>query len=611
MAENYHNLFASGTYADIVLPLALPRTYTYYVPEEVLSTVKQGIRVEVQMGKNKLYSGIVIRVHNEEPEHKTKPILSVIDDKPVIYPLQITFWQWIADYYCTSLGEIMIAALPANLKLTSETKLTLSSVFDHDYSILTDKEYLITEALTIQEEITIDDVRKILGIKTVYGIINGLLEKKVIFLKETLKEKYKPKKIACVRLAGTYREQPDLLEKAFEKTAKSTKQTEALMALIQLSKKMKNIRRTDIYAISNADTSVLNALAKKEIIELYDMEISRLGKYEESVLIAPELSPQQKEATQQLKTIFKTKDTALLYGVTGSGKTQVYIELIKEAIERGEQVLYLLPEVSLTAQIITRLQTIFGNDIAVYHHKIAGNERVDLWKSVIQGKPIILAARSGLFLPFKNLKLIIVDEEHDTSYKQVAPAPRYNARDTAIVLGKLAHAKVILGTATPAVETYYNALNGKYGLVQLSERFGGVSMPEIVIADVKKEIRQQTMLSHFTKQLIEELKTTLANKEQIILFQNRRGYAPSLRCTQCGWIEECKNCDVSLTYHKYHRNLQCHYCGFHADLRNTCPACGNPNLTLMGFGTEKIEDELKIYLPEARIGRLDLSLIHI
>jgi primosomal protein N' (replication factor Y) len=353
----------------------------------------------------------------------------------------------------------------------------------------------------------------------------------------------------------------------------------------------------------------LKALEKKAIFELYDQEISRVGKYEEAVVDKFDLTQNQISAIASIKEFYQSKNTVLLHGVTGSGKTRIYIELIEEAIKKGEQVLYLLPEIALTTQIVARLQKIFGNDIAVYHSRMSNNERVDLWKEVLKNKSIVLGARSALFLPFKNLKLIIVDEEHDTSFKQHDPAPRYNARDTAIFLAHLYDAKVLLGTATPALETYQNAREGKYGLVEMKERYGGIQMPEVVIVDVADETKKKKMSSHFTSVLLKELSEALQRGEQAILFQNRRGYAPTLRCTTCGWVQECKNCDVSLTYHKAFNNLRCHYCGFQQKLPEECPACGERNLTIRGFGTEKIEDELQIYLPDAKIARMDFDTV--
>lgn len=595
---------------NVVLPLALPKPYTYAVPEEWVAEMQFGIRVEVQFGKNKLYSGLVIAVHDEAPtDHRPKPILAVIDDKPIIEPVQLELWKWLADYYCCTLGEVMNAALPGNMKLASETRIILSPLFDDNFQGLTDKEYLIAEALTLQNELTIDEVRDILNQKTVYPLIKQLLEKKIIYLKEDLKTKYKPKTVAYIRLKEPYASDPGTLQHAFDQTSRSDKQTQALMAYIQLSRKQGAILKQELYNLANVDSSVIRALEKKGILEEYEKVVSRLEAYEDEVEDKNALTEQQKRALQEIHEQWKEKPVVLLQGVTGSGKTRVYVELIQEALNRGEQVLYLLPEIALTTQIVTRLQVIFGDSIAIYHSRLNNNERVELWQSVRNGQPIVLGARSSLFLPFKNLKLIIVDEEHDSSFKQNDPQPRYNGRDAAVFLAHLFDAKTILGTATPSIESYQNARSGKYGFVSMPERFGGIEMPEIIIVDATDEMKKKTLQSHFTSVLIDELKAALERGEQAILFQNRRGYAPTLRCTTCGWHQECIYCDVSLTYHKFHHNLKCHYCGYTSTVPDTCPACGGKQLTMKGFGTEKIEDELKIYLPEAKIGRMDLDTV--
>jgi primosomal protein N' (replication factor Y) len=590
--------------------LALPKPYTYYVPEELVAKVQFGVRVEVQFGKNRLYTAIVVRVLDEKPEGvQPKTILSVVDTSPIVTKNQMKLWHWMATYYGCTIGEVMNAALPANLKLSSETRLVLSPLFVEDEIKLSDQEYLLTEALMIQQEISIKDVRDILNKETVYPLINSMLNKQLIYLKEDLKEKYKPKKVACVRLREPYVSQPERLSEAFEKLSRSNRQAEALMAYIQLSKKQEFIRKQDIYKLANVDSSVIKAMEKKEVFEGYDHEVSRLGAYEEDTVDAAELADQQKEALKGIDKAFEEERTVLLHGVTGSGKTRVYVEYIKKVIAEGKQALYLLPEIALTTQIVSRLQNIFGNDIAVYHSRMNNNERVEIWNSVLTGKSVVLGARSALFLPFRDLDLIIVDEEHDASFKQHDPAPRYNGRDAAVYLAHLTGAKTILGTATPSLESYQNAKKGKYELIEMPERFGGIKMPKIVIADAKKEMIERKMQSHFTTLLLDTLKETLENGEQAILFQNRRGYSPTYRCTKCGWHSECINCDVSLTYHKFKEHLECHYCGYNTKLPKACPACGSNDLTIKGFGTEKIEDELKIYLPDAKISRMDLDTV--
>lgn len=601
---------ASAYYIDVILPLAIGKAYTYWVPEELIEDVQVGVRVEVPFGKRKLYTGLVMRIHQEEPTLATpKAIISVIDEHPIVSERQLKFWQWLASYYICSLGEVMNAALPASFKLTSETRITLGPLFTHEPGQLNDREYLIAEALTLQQELTIEDVQGILGRKTVYPVIRRLLEKRVIYLKEDLKEKYRPKQISCVRLLEPYINDEKQLNKAFELVAKSQRQELVLLAYIQMSRQQEFVRRADLVKATGSDYGVINALAKKKIFEIYDREISRIGSYEEETVDATELSDQQQRALTEIKAHFEEKATVLLHGVTGSGKTRVYLELIEETIAQGGQVLYLLPEIALTTQIIQRVQRVLGDDIVVYHSRLNHAERVELWNKVMAGQSAVLGPRSALFLPFQKLSLIIVDEEHDPSYKQRDPTPRYQGRDAAIMLAHQQGAKVLLGTATPAVETFFNAQQGKYGLVTMSERFGGIAMPEIVVADAQRERQEQKLHNHFTSLLLDELKAALDRNEQAILFQNRRGYAPTQRCTTCGWHAECVNCDVSLTLHKFREQLQCHYCGYSTKPYKECPACNNPNLSLHGFGTEKIEDELHIFLPDAKIGRMDLDTV--
>lgn len=598
------------TYVTVILPLALPKEYTYYVPFEMLHQIKPGIRVEVQFGKNKLYSALVYLVSDEKPDGYTpKPIVSIIDEEPIVTAKQFKFWNWMAQYYCCTTGEVMNAALPSGLKLASETKLVLSPIFDDDFTDLNDREYLIAEALTIQNELTIDEVRKIVNLKSVYHLIDSLLDKKVILIEEELKQKYKPKTVDCIRLAAPYATDNTLLRHAFEQIERATKQTEALIGFVQLSRDKKTITKKELMDFANVGASIITALAQREILEIYQKEISRLNEYDDDLQDTFPLSEQQERAIAETHEIFEHKDILLLKGVTGSGKTRVYTELIEAAMNRGEQVLYLLPEITLTAQIINRLQKIFGDDIAVYHSKFNNAERVEIWQSVLNGKKVVVGARSSIFLPYRNLGLIIVDEEHDPSFKQIDPSPRYNARDMAVVLGQLHKAKVVLGTATPSIETYQNVLSKKYGLVEMKERFGGLQLPRVKIVDLKDETRKNKLKAHFSSVLLEDLKAALERGEQAILFQNRRGYAPTLNCQTCGWSSQCINCDVTLTYHKYSQTLKCHYCGHNTKIPQSCPACGQQKLLIKGFGTEKIEDDLQLYLPDARIGRMDFDTV--
>lgn len=601
---------ASSYYVDIILPLAIAKPYTYWVPEAFVSLIQIGIRVEVQFGKSKLYTGLILRIHQDAPDYQSpKEVISIIDEQPIVNEKQFKLWRWIAAYYGCSLGEVMHAALPANFKLTSETRITLGPLFNDKPEQLDDKEYLIAEALSIQEELSIKDIQGILDQKTVYPIIRKMLDKRIVYLKENLQQKYKSKKVNCIRFQEPYASDPNSLHLAFELVGKAMRQEEALLAFIQVVKQQKFVRQQDLIKLANIDHSVIKAMVKKEIFEIYERQISRIGSYEEDTVDAQVLSKQQIRALGEIRTHFEEKNIVLLHGVTGSGKTRVYLELIQEKIAKGEQTLYLLPEIALTSQIITRVQKVLGDDIVVYHSKLNNNERVEIWNKVRNGQKAVLGPRSAMFLPYQNLSFIVIDEEHDPSYKQRDPNPRYHGRDAAIMLAHQHSAKVLLGTATPALETYQNTKIGKYGLVEMHERFGGIAMPEIIIADMKKEQLEQTLHNHFTTCLLDELKAALKRGEQAILFQNRRGYSPTYRCPSCAWHSECINCDVSLTYHKFHDALKCHYCGYSIKPPTECPACGDRQLTLKGFGTEKIEDELQIFLPEAKIGRMDLDTV--
>ena len=595
-------------YADVILPLALPkRTYTYAVPDSLAAYVQKGIRVEVQFGPSKLYSGLVERVHDEKPDYRVKSIQAVLDEVSVVSPQQLKMWDWLSEYYCCTLGEVMAAAMPGHLKLTSETKVVLNPSYGDDFGELDDEEFLVAEALQIQNAVSIDDVRKILNKKTVFPVIQRLLNRGLLFLREDLQEKYRPRLITVVRLAEPFRSAPEQLREVMADLEKREKQMETLLAYLHLSRQQPHVRRSELLKKAGASPSSLNTLVKNGILEILEREVSRVAGYDDEFAEAGELSPHQQKALQEIEAHFREKNVVLLHGVTGSGKTRVYVELIQQTLRQGGQVLYLLPEIALTTQIINRLKKVLGGDIAVYHSKINYHERVELWRNAAAGQPVILSARSGLFLPFQNLQLVIVDEEHDPSFKQYDPAPRYHARDTAIYLAGLYGAKVLLGTATPALETYFNASSGKYGLVELRERFGGMEMPEIDTIDLRDQLKTRRMQGIFSNTLLDSLQAALANGEQVILFQNRRGFAPIMECQVCGWTAQCRHCDVSLTYHKFSDRLRCHYCGYQQEPVKVCPACGSGKVTLLGFGTEKIEDDLKLVLPEARIGRLDLD----
>lgn len=597
-------------FADVILPFALEKNYTYSIPEEMMSAIIPGTRVEVSF-RNKTYTGIVAKTHENAPQGYTvKPILSLPDHLHVVNKMQLAFWDWMAGYYMCSVGDVMNAALPAPYKLSSETLIVLEENLNIDAAQLDDKEFLIAEALTIQKELSLKEIQDILQQKTIQPVIKSLIQKGIIYVKEELKETYAPKKEKFIYLRKEFR--PDeKLKELFELLDKYPKQVHLLMIWYQLSQREGGrIKKSTLLKKADATPAVLKTMLKNEIFYEQEEEVSRLPEYFESPEYQLQLSEMQTTAIGEIREQFAEKNTVLLHGVTGSGKTEIYIELMKQYIADGKQVLYLLPEIALTAQIINRLKKNFGQAIGVYHSKFSQNERIETWTKVLNGEyKIILGARSSVFLPFNELGLVIIDEEHDYSYKQQDPNPRYHGRDAAIYLAYLHGAKTVLGTATPSVETYFLAKSKKFGLVNLYDRFSGMEMPDIQIVNVKEETEKKLMQSHFSSVLIEKMKYALNLKEQVILFQNRRGYAPYLFCESCGWVPRCINCDVNLVYHKYADELRCHYCNYKQNTYQACPACGSSRIIIKGFGTEKIEDELQYILPEARIGRLDLDAV--
>ena len=595
-------------FINVLLPIAVPKPFTYSVPVELKDFILFGIRVEVQFGKNKLYAGIVVDIAVEKPiGYKVKNIVSIIDKSPVITHKQWELWKWMAAYYCCNPGEVMNAALPAHLKLSSETQFLLNPIFTDQLPELSDKEYLVAEALQVRKSIAINDVRLILDLKNVMPIVNGLVKKGIIFSEEEIKQKYTVLKAQFLRLKEPYRSDYETLRFAFDDIQSSEKQTQALLGYIQKTRTGEWIKMVELLESADVSRQVIASLAKKNIFEIADRDISRISSSIDFEQLNDSLNEEQLSALNQIREYFITKNVVLLHGITGSGKTHIYTELTKEYQTKGGQVLYLLPEIALTTQIISRLQKVFGHDIVVYHSRMNNQERVEVWEAVMSGKGIILSARSGLFLPFKDLRMIIVDEEHDSSYKQDDPAPRYQGRDLSIFMASLYGAKVILGSATPSIETFKNTRDNKYGYVSLMQRFGGIELPEFIVVDIKEESKFRRMQSHFSTDLIEYLHSTLERKEQAILFQNRRGFAPVIECSVCNWSLECPNCDVNLTYHKSTSSMKCHYCGYNTQIPIICPACGNQGLEMKGLGTERIEDELSIYLPEARVARLDLD----
>lgn len=604
-------------FVDVILPLSIPNTYTYRVPYELNEEIGIGQRVIVPFGRAKYYTAIVKDVHEEVPQnYQVKYIEAILDQFPIVTDKQFQLWDWISEYYLADLGDVMNAALPSNFKLASETKLSLHPEFDRNESGLSDREFMILDALQVQEELTLKEVAEIIGIKTVQPIIKSLIEKKCAIVSEELNAKYSPKYATFVQIDQAIQKENELsgILNELEEQNRTEKQVAALLKTVELTKWNDGLQTPVLkrkLLNEGASESSLNSLAKKGVLDIFSAEVSRLEMQEVEITAEKDFSPAQKKAYDQIETELATKDVVLLHGVTSSGKTEIYVRKIQEALDAGQQVLFLLPEIALTAQLINRLKKYFGDLVGVYHSKFNQNERIEIWNKVLRNDPkqfrIILGARSSVFLPFRDLGLVIVDEEHENSFKQYDPSPRYNARDIAIILGKLHKSQVLLGSATPSIESYFNAQEGRYGLVELNERFGGITLPEIQCADLEKETKQKTMKSHFSSFLLEGMKETIESGKQIILFQNRRGYTPIWVCEMCGWTPHCKNCDVSLTYHKSSNVLKCHYCGYYISPPASCGACGSKKLKMLGFGTEKIEDELNIYLPEARLQRMDLD----
>ena len=600
------------TYVDVILPLSLPRSYTYAVPIDWIEFVKVGQRVIVQFGKNKYYSAIVQRIHHNKPAFDAKLIESIAEEDAIVTENQLKFWKWMSEYYMCTEGEVMNAALPSGLKLSSETRIRYNENYDGDFETLNNEEFLIVQALRAQDMIDITQVQDLLKKRNVYPLLKTLFNLGIAISSEEVIEKFKIKTENHIKLHDDYADE-EKLKQLFEELSRAPKQVELLLAFMQLDKKTKFIKKSELLALSKTDASTLKRLVDKKIFIEFKVEVSRLGSFQTAEIESAELSTDQKRALAEINEHFHPADTTktgvnvvLLHGVTSSGKTNVYIEKIKELLQQNKQVLYLLPEIALTAQIINRLRKVFGGLVGIYHSKFNPNERVEIWNKVLRGEyKILIGARSGLFLPFKDLGLIIVDEEHDNSLKQIDPAPRYNARDSAIVLARLFNAKVILGTATPAIETYHNAQTGKFGLVEMKTRFGGMQMPEIVVANTREQRKRKNMPGSFTEALTLSVNKALANKEQVILFINRRGFANYQECKTCGYVYKCKNCDVSLTYHKFQNKLICHYCGYNEKVMERCRSCGAIDLDIVGTGTQKIEDEIAEQFPTAKVSRLD------
>lgn len=601
-------------YADIILPVPLPRLFTYQIPEEWTKEVEPGMRVVVPFGNKKYYSGVVYSLHDQKPEaYETKEIISILDKQAVVNITQLNFWKWIADYYMCTLGEVYKAALPSGLKLESQTKVHYNPDWAPEGK-LSAKETIILDYLADKKTGTIQDLNNITEMKNSLPVVKSLLDKQAIFVSERLKDNYKPKTKKLIQLAPEYWHEQKL-QNAFTELGRAKKQLNVLMVYLTMiggahkNNYGKTIEKNELKKKSGASSSILNELISKGLFLEVEMEVSRLDTEKLLTKALHSLNPAQQTAKQQIEEQFAKKDAVLLHGVTSSGKTEIYIHLIQEQINKGKQVLYLLPEIALTTQITSRLKMVFGNEIGIYHSKYSDAERVEVWNDILKKEnyKVVIGVRSSIFLPFDNLGLIIIDEEHENTYKQFDPAPRYHARDAALVLAHMHKAKVLLGTATPSIETYRNTQLGKYGLVELFERFEGIKMPQILTVNVREEKRKKKMASDFSPLLLEQVERAMKNGEQAILFQNRRGFSPYLECAQCSWVPKCDYCDVSLTYHKRINQLVCHYCGHSSHLPHTCKACDSPALHTKGFGTEKIEEDIRIIFPDAKVVRMDLD----
>ena len=607
-------------FVDVILPLPLPGKFTYSVPEEINDELQPGVRVIVQFGKKKFYSALVHRIHNEEPSgYEIKSIETVLDSQPVVHPELFEFWEWIASYYHCSLGEVMKAALPSGLKLESETRVIFNPEYEEDENELSSRERLLLTFLRNRKISSVSDLNRSDEKGNAYSVIKSLLNRGAISVEESLRSGYKPRTEIFIRLAEEYSGESRLTQ-LLDDLSRAPKQQELLMRFLEFTRfgskeSIGELSRKHLIEKAGTTTATLNSLVKKGVFELSEKRIDRISQYDGNIREGFALSPAQEKAYVEIQQNLEEKQVTLLHGVTSSGKTEIYIRLIEKYIQENKQVLYLLPEIALTTQIVQRLKLVFGSRAGIYHSRFNDAERVEIWNKVLNFDPdsdenqyqVIIGARSSVFLPFRFPGLIIVDEEHENSFKQFDPAPRYHARDAAIVLSHLTGARVLLGTATPAIESYYNALSGKYGLVELLERFQQIELPKILTADLRDAYKRKQMRGHFTPLLFDEIEKALEANQQVILFQNRRGFAPFIECKNCGWVPKCKHCDVSLTYHKHNNSLVCHYCGYTMGFPTSCQSCGNDEINTKGFGTEKIEDEVSLIFPEACVARMDLD----
>lgn len=600
-------------FADIILPLHLRSTFTYRIPNEYAGMVEAGQRVIVQFGSKKLYSGLVRRVHSNVPGYQIKYILSVVDKEPIVGERQFQLWEWMAKYYMCHLGDVMAVALPSILRLASESMVTIHPDFDGELSCLSDKELRIVQLLSEHPVMKVNDISVAISVQKIMPVINGMIERGILIMDEDLQQRFKPAKTTFLSLSPKYHDDTEAkrLFDELEKKRNSAKQLDLMLRFMQLSDFGKRaVAKKELASQQNFSASSLNTLIKNGVIVAEERTASRLKHYDN--VTSPDTIVLNEEQQAAYESILSHDGVTLLHGVTSSGKTEVYIKLIHETLRQGRQVLFLLPEIALTAQIINRLRKYFGNSVGVYHSRFSPSQRAEVWSRTFSEDldkrlNLLIGARSALFLPFRDLGLVLVDEEHDSSYKQYEPVPRYNCRDSAVYLANLWKARTVLGSATPSIESYYNAQIGKYALVEMKHRYGGLKLPEVLCVDMKDASRKKEVSGYFSNFLADHIREALDNKEQVILFQNRRGYSLRLECEECHWTPQCQHCDVSLVYHRSSNSLRCHYCGYSIPMPTRCPVCGSPNLKTKGFGTERIEDEIAQLFPSARVARMDMD----
>jgi len=603
-------------YIDVVLPLPIDALFTYAVPDDLIKNAVVGMRVVVPFGRRKMYTAIVFRIHENKPvDYQTKEIICFLDEFPILRPLQLKFWEWISSYYLANLGDVYQIAIPSGFKLQSETQIRLNEDFEPE-EILSSKEIKIVNALSSDKVFTVSELIKMTGIQNILPVVKMLIEKNVIEASEKLTERYKPKVETFVRLSNSI-DSEEKLQQVFDDLKHARKQLDVLMNFVELSHCLSEnfqneVSKKELLRKSNASSSIFQNLVEKKILSIYQKEIGRLDRTKSTTQKPSELNEFQQKAFDEVENQFAEKSVVLLHGVTSSGKTEIYIHLIEKMIQEGKQVLYLVPEIALTTQLTSRLINIFGNRLCIYHSKFSNAERIEIWNDVLNDRncDVVIGVRSSIFLPFSRLGLVIVDEEHEISFKQFETPPLYHARNAAIVLAAMYGAKTLLGSATPSIESYHNAQTGKYGYVELNQRFLEMELPEIHVVNLKEMYRKKQMNRHFSTALVDVINDALIHREQVILFQNRRGYAPYLECKSCSYVPRCKNCDVSLTVHKHTNQLICHYCGYTEPIPQVCPECHTPGLSDRGFGTERIEQEIQELFPNARTSRMDLDTTH-